>query len=104
MLNCWLLHLFKGYLFMANIKSQRKRILTNEKRRVRNRDARTALKTYIKRFNTALASEDTELAQTEFATASRALDKAVSKGFIHRNNAANKKSSMALRLNSSAEE
>lgn len=89
---------------MANIKSQRKRILTNEKRRVRNRDARTALKTYIKRFNAALASEDTELAQEEFATASRALDKAVSKGFIHRNNAANKKSSMALRLNASAEE
>ncbi len=84
---------------MANIKSQKKRILTNEKRRIRNRRARTALKTYIKRFNAALAAEDTELAQSEFQTASRALDKAVSKGFIHRNNAANKKSALALRLN-----
>ena len=86
---------------MANIKSQKKRILTNEKRRVRNRDARTALKTYIKRFNAALASGDGDQAEAEFRIASRALDKAVSKGFIHRNNAANKKSSMAVRLNSS---
>jgi small subunit ribosomal protein S20 len=86
---------------MANIKSQKKRILTNEKRRVRNRDARTALKTYIKRFNAALAAEDVELAESEFRIASRALDKAVSKGFLHRNNAANKKSAMALRLNGS---
>ncbi|MGQ0679518.1 MAG: 30S ribosomal protein S20 [Actinomycetota bacterium] len=86
---------------MANIKSQKKRILTNEKRRMRNRDARTALKTYIKRFNAALANGDGERAQTELQIASRALDKAVSKGFIHSNNAANKKSSMALRLNSS---
>ena len=84
---------------MANIKSQEKRILTNEKRRIRNRDARTALKTYIKRFNTAVAVDDPELAETEFRIASRALDKAVSKGFIHKNNAANKKSSMAQRLN-----
>lgn len=86
---------------MANIKSQKKRILTNEKRRVRNRDARTALKTYIKRFNAAVAGDDADLAQAEFQTASRALDRAACAGFIHRNNAANKKSSMALRLNSS---
>lgn len=86
---------------MANIKSQKKRILTNEKSRVRNRDARTALKTYIKRFNTALASGDNDQVAAEFSTASRALDRAVSQGFIHANNAANKKSSMALRLNAS---
>ena len=84
---------------MANIKSQKKRILTNEKRRVRNRQYRTALKTYIKRFNTAMAGGDTDVALSEFRSASRALDKAVSKGIIHRNNAANKKSSMAQRLN-----
>jgi small subunit ribosomal protein S20 len=84
---------------MANIKSQKKRILTNEKRRVRNKDARTALKTYIKRFNAALAAEDTEVAEDEYRNASRALDKAASKGFIHKKNAANKKSAMAHRLN-----
>lgn len=86
---------------MANIKSQRKRILTNEKRRVRNKEHRTALKTYIKRFNNALAGGDTDSAQSEFRQAARALDKAVSKGIIHRNNAANKKSAMASRLNNS---
>ncbi len=86
---------------MANIKSQKKRILTNEKRRIRNREYRTALKTYIKRFNAAVASDDADLAQTEFRNAARALDKAVSKGILHRKNAANKKSSMAKRLNMS---
>lgn len=85
---------------MANIKSQKKRILTNEKRRIRNKESRTALKTFIKRFNSAVADEDPELAQTEFHNAARALDKAVSKGILHRNNAANKKSSMARRLKS----
>jgi len=84
---------------MANIKSQKKRILTNEKRRVRNKENRTALKTYVKRFNAALAGDDAELAQTEYRNAARALDKAVSKGILHRNNAANKKSSMARQLN-----
>lgn len=84
---------------MANIKSQKKRVLTNEKRRVRNRRYSTALKTYTKRFNGAVEEENAELAQTEFQVASRALDKAVSKGILHRNNAANKKSSMARRLN-----
>lgn len=84
---------------MANIKSQKKRILTNEKRRIRNKEYKTALKTYIKRFNLAVAGDDTELAADEYRNASRALDKAASKGVIHRNNAANKKSSMARRLN-----
>jgi small subunit ribosomal protein S20 len=84
---------------MANIKSQKKRVITNEKRRVRNKEYRTALKTYIKRFNAAVAGDDDAAAQTEFRNAARALDKAVSKGILHRNNAANKKSSMAQRLN-----
>lgn len=84
---------------MANIKSQKKRVITNEKRRIRNKEYRTALKTYIKRFNAAVDGDDDEVAQTEFRSAARALDKAVSKGILHRNNAANKKSSMAARLN-----
>jgi small subunit ribosomal protein S20 len=84
---------------MANIKSQKKRVITNEKRRIRNKEYRTALKTYIKRFNAAVDGDDDEVAQTEFRNAARALDKAVSKGILHRNNAANKKSSMANRLN-----
>ena len=101
MLNCLVIHLLSRIclLSMANIKSQKKRNLTNEKRRVRNRQYRTALKTYIKRFNAAVTSGDGDLASSEFRSAARALDKAVSKGIIHRNNAANKKSSMAQRLN-----
>jgi small subunit ribosomal protein S20 len=88
---------------MANIKSQKKRILTNEKRRVRNREVRTALKTYIKRFQRALDSGDDQLTVEEFQRASKELDRAVSKGVIHRNNAANRKSSMARQLNASKE-
>ncbi|MDQ4149268.1 MAG: 30S ribosomal protein S20 [Actinomycetota bacterium] len=84
---------------MANIKSQKKRNLTNEKRRVRNREVRTALKTYIKRFQRALDGGDPDLTIAEFRKASTELDRAVSKGVIHPNNAANRKSAMAKRLN-----
>lgn len=86
---------------MANIKSQKKRNLTNEKRRVRNREVRTALKTYIKRFQHALDGGDQETTLAEFRRASKELDRAVSKGVIHQNNAANRKSSMAKQLNAS---
>jgi small subunit ribosomal protein S20 len=89
---------------MANIKSQKKRILTNEKRRVRNREVRTALRTYIKRFQRALDSGDFQMTVAEFHNASKELDRAVSKGVIHRNNAANRKSSMARQMNASQEE
>jgi small subunit ribosomal protein S20 len=86
---------------MANIKSQKKRIKTNEKRRMRNRGVTSALKTYSKRFEVALDSGDRENALAELQRASRALDKAASKGVIHRNAAANRKSAMARRLNAS---
>lgn len=84
---------------MANIKSQKKRILTNEKRRVRNKGVRTALKTYIKRFHQAVEAGDQTTAAEALKVAGRALDKAASKGVIHKNNAANRKSSLAKRLN-----
>ncbi|MGI8426363.1 MAG: 30S ribosomal protein S20 [Actinomycetota bacterium] len=84
---------------MANIKSQKKRILTNEKRRVRNKDVSTALKTQIKQFHQALESDDSEAAKMALRGASRQLDRAASKGVIHSNNAANRKSSMARMLN-----
>ena len=86
---------------MANIRSQKKRNLTNEKRRVRNREVRTALKTYVKRFQRALDAGDAELTIAEFRSASKELDRAVSKGVIHANNAANRKSAMAKRVNAS---
>ena len=80
---------------MANIKSQLKRIKTNEKRTERNKAVRSELRTWIRKFRDAAASGDTEAAQAALQAASRKLDKAVSKGVIHANQAANKKSAMA---------
>lgn len=84
---------------MANIKSQLKRIRTNEKARLRNKSVKSALKTAIRRFREAAATGEKDRALGELRTASRQLDKAVSKGVIHRNQAANRKSAMAARVN-----
>jgi small subunit ribosomal protein S20 len=83
---------------VANIKSQIKRIKTNEKARQRNKSVRSALKTAIRRFRTAVDAGDKDTALAELKTASRDLDKAVSKGVIHSNQAANRKSAMAQRV------
>ncbi len=82
---------------MANIKSQLKRIKTNEKARQRNKSVRSALKTAIRRFREAADSGDKDKAVELARSASRALDKAASKGMIHSNSAANKKAAMAHR-------
>ncbi len=84
---------------MANIKSQKKRIITNERRRMRNKGVRTELRTYVKRFRQSVESGNLDEAQEALKVASRALDRAASKGVIHRNNAANRKSELAHRLN-----
>ena len=86
---------------MANLKSQKKRIKTNERRRVANRSVRSALKTHIRRFDLALQSGDVEGARAAMQIAGRELDKAATAGAIHANSAANHKSSMARRLNAS---
>jgi small subunit ribosomal protein S20 len=80
---------------VANIKSQLKRIKTNEKARQRNKAVRSSLKTAIRRFREATASGDAATVERELRAASRELDQAVAKGVIHANNAANKKSAMA---------
>ncbi|AOX05189.1 30S ribosomal protein S20 [Corynebacterium sp. NML98-0116] len=87
---------------MANIKQQKKRVLTNEKRRVRNKSVRSAVRTEIRKFREAVESGDKAAAEKQLRFASRKLDKAVSKGVFHRNNAANKKSNMARALNKMA--
>ncbi|WP_086826051.1 30S ribosomal protein S20 [Allokutzneria sp. NRRL B-24872] len=84
---------------MANIKSQVKRIKTNEKARLRNKSVKSALKTAIRKFREAAEAGDKDKAATLLAEASKKLDKAASKGVIHANQAANKKSAMALRAN-----
>jgi small subunit ribosomal protein S20 len=85
---------------VANIKSQIKRIRTNEIARRRNKSVKSALKTSIRQFREAADSGNREQALTALQTASRQLDKAASKGIIHANQAANKKSAMAFRANS----
>ncbi|HVV30434.1 MAG TPA: 30S ribosomal protein S20 [Mycobacteriales bacterium] len=80
---------------MANIKSQIKRIKTNEKRRLRNKDVASSLKTAVRRVREATAAGDAEAADTALRQAARQLDKAASKGVIHRNQAANRKSALA---------
>jgi len=82
---------------VANIKSQLKRIKTNEKARRRNKATKSALRTSIRRFREAAAAGDTAKATELAQAASRALDKATSKGVIHKNQAANRKSAIASR-------
>ena len=83
---------------MANIKSQIKRNKQNESARERNKSVKSALKTSIRRFREAADSGDTEQAQQLAKAANRKLDKAVSAGVIHRNQAANKKSSISKKV------
>ena len=83
---------------MANIKSQIKRIKTNEKARLRNKAVKSSLKTAIRKAREAAAAGDTEKATEYQRAAARQLDKAVSKGVIHKNQAANKKSALASKV------
>ncbi|WP_026411928.1 30S ribosomal protein S20 [Actinomadura oligospora] len=82
---------------MANIKSQIKRNKQNEKARLRNKAVKSELKTAIRKFNEAAEAGNAETAIAAQRAAARKLDKAVSKGVIHKNQAANRKSAIAKR-------
>jgi len=82
---------------VANIKSQIKRNRTNEKARLRNKSVKSSLKTSVRKFHEAADAGDAQQAQDLARSASRALDKAASKGVIHANQAANRKSAIAKR-------
>jgi small subunit ribosomal protein S20 len=84
---------------VANIKSQLKRIKTNEKARLRNKSVKSSVKTAIRKFREAAEAGDKDKAVELLRDASKKLDKAASKGVIHANQAANKKSAMAKRAN-----
>jgi small subunit ribosomal protein S20 len=84
---------------VANIKSQIKRNKQNEKRRLRNKSVKSSLKTAIRKFHEAAAAGDNETASALMQDASKKLDKAASKGVIHKNQAANRKSAIAQKLN-----
>jgi small subunit ribosomal protein S20 len=87
---------------VANIKSQIKRNKQNEVARLRNKAVKSELKTAVRRFRTAAEAGDAEQTTTAMRSASRLLDKAVSKGVIHANQAANRKSAMAVQANKSS--
>ena len=87
---------------MANIKSQIKRVKTNEKRRQRNKSVRSAVRTAVRKFREAVEAGAKVVAAELQRAAARALDKAASKGVIHKNQAANRKSAMAKRISSTA--
>ena len=80
---------------MANIKSQIKRNKTNEVARQRNKAVKSKLRTHVREARAAIAEGDAEKAAELTAVANRALDKAVSKGVIHANQAANRKSALS---------
>ena len=84
---------------MANIKSQIKRNRQNESRRQRNKAARSTLKTKVKNFLSAAESGDASAGE-RLQEVNRALDKAASKGVIHKNKAASQKSRLARKLSS----
>ncbi|MGM7665571.1 30S ribosomal protein S20 [Microbacterium sp. A93] len=83
---------------MANIKSQIKRNKTNEKAQARNKAVKSELKTAVRSTREAIAKGDKTAAEATLKVASKKLDKAVSKGVIHENQAANRKSSMAKQV------
>ena len=88
----------KERLHVANIKSQIKRNKTNEKARERNKAVKSALKTEVRRTREAIAAGDKAAAEKALATATKKLDKAVSKGVIHANQAANRKSAISKQV------
>lgn len=84
---------------MPNIKSAKKRVLVTEKKNTQNRMIKSAVKTAIKKFNAALAAGDAEAAEKLLPETVSVIDSAASKGILHKNNAANKKSALAKNLN-----
>ena len=80
---------------MANIHSQKKRILRAERERLENRRYTSTIKTYFRRLQAAVASGDEEAAAAEHRTLVRTIDKAVKRGALHRNTGARKKSRAA---------
>lgn len=84
---------------MPNIKSAKKRVLVSATKTMQNKAARSALKTDIKKFDTAVQEGNRSEADVAYKVAVKAVDKAVVRGLLHKNNAAHKKSSMTIKLN-----
>ncbi len=83
---------------MPNIKSAEKRVLVTEKKTLENKAVKSALKTQIKKFLAAVEAGDKEKAAALYSETVSAIDSAVTKGILHKNNAANKKAKLAKKL------
>ena len=83
---------------MPNIKSAKKRVLVSQTKAMQNKAAKSALKTDIKKFEAAVAEGNRSEADVAYKVAVKAVDKAVVKGLLHKNNAAHKKSSTTIKL------
>ncbi len=84
---------------LPNIKSAKKRVLVNASKAEQNKAQKSALKTTLKKFDAAVNSGSRSEADAAYKVAVKTVDQAVTKGLLHKNNAANKKSSMTLKLN-----
>ena len=84
---------------LPNIKSAKKRVLVNATKAAQNKAQKSALKTALKKFEAAVAGGTRSEADAAYKVAVKAVDQAASKGLLHKNNAANKKSAMTLKLN-----
>ncbi len=84
---------------MPNIKSSKKDVISSKVAYEKNKADKSALKTQLKKFEAALVSGDKAVAEAAYKAAVQSVDKAVTKGLLHKNNAARKKSSMTLKLN-----
>ena len=85
---------------MPNIKSASKRVLLTQKAAAKNKAAKSLIKTNIKKFDAAASGSDHEAAENAYRTAVKTVDRAATKGLIHKNKAARRKSAMAKKLNS----
>jgi len=84
---------------MANIKSSSKRVLLTQKAAAKNKAAKTLIKTNIKKFDAAAASNDRDAAGSAYRAAVKTVDRAATKGLIHKNKAAHRKSALTKKLN-----
>jgi len=84
---------------MANIKSASKRVLLTQKATAKNRAAKSLIKTNVKKFNAAASAGDRKAAEDTYKAAIKTVDRAATKGLIHKNKAARRKSALTKKLN-----
>lgn len=87
---------------MPNIKSAKKRVTVTKVKNLQNQIVKSALKTVLKKYDAAVASGDKQAAEAAYKVAVKAVDQAAAKHIMHKNNAANKKSALTLKLNAMA--